>query len=996
MGEYQNIAIPLIAGMDSKTEDTLIPAPKLALAYNTQVKKAGGYGRRNGHTAMTALDMTGATVSGQRATQAYLDSVVMFNATKAYEYSSTATRWVDKGACLPTKLTITGITAPADTTPILVDVAVTSNGYAVYGSIETDGAGAMLSKMHVLDSAGTYIGSRTMDVPTAAVMRVVSVGVRAWMVWATGASTLRTMVFDGTSATTVNASLTSTATVASAADLGGLGMDIAPRPVAGNVLVAYLSTTAGQIKWGFLDTAGALANTSTQATGRTPGGVACAVETGEVLHGIVYSDGTNPNDVYALHRSFSAGSWTATATSAALDTALTVGIAVALACHYSNSSTLSVYYSEIDTTNGVMRTYRSTYTSGGTIASRVNTIRHTWLASKPVLYQGTAYFIGYQCGTENPALPESVDNPTFYLFDHTGIPVARMAAGTAMPQFAGLSHPTNLTLSGTTMRAALMETTKTYESPSTSIIGLLAVRDVRIAFTDNELMRSFQWADSLYLPGGIMLEYDGVSFVEANFLNFATTSSWTANSSNTGGGLTNPKTYFVVVIPEWTNARGKKHLGTHGGSKSVAVTGAGEDSITTVIDCSTATLKRGTRNDFVWGVYRTNDTVPSDNSVFYRVGGVANDPDADVVTFVDEMTDGNATLQERIYLDTGELDNTSAPGGYISACGNGRVAVAGGRTAGNIVTISKLATDGRALEFNDALTIVVPEDGGPITAMSWLNETLIIFKEERIYRIRGDGPNNLGQGVFAEPELLTTDVGCIAQQGVVAAPDGLFFQAKRGIMLITGGFQITYVGAPVESPPSPGSTLGTCVDSVLVPKKQQVRFSDGTTAFVYDYYHGLWFVWSVASDGPSTVYSDVHTMPVGSAVWQQDDAVWRDDGTDYFAKVSLAWVAGPQSKLQNIRVRKVGVLGEIKGTSALTVALKYGSLDSSVQLFETTGLASGMLRHVIQPSIGVTNQFRVDLFDADLTGSPTYTTSEGMVWTEVTFEALIKKGLHIR
>lgn len=990
--------------MDAKAEDQAIPPPKMALAYNVQAKKAGGYSRRNGHAAMTALAQNGDTITGQRAVRPYRDSAVMFNTTKAYEYSSASARWVDKGAALPTKLTVAGIHAPGDLSVTHPAVATTTNGYSVYAYNESDQTSTNTIKMMVVDSAGTVLGSRTLDAaPSHTFLRVAAVGVRVWVVWQAAANTLKTFIFDGTSATTVNSSLTSATAVSSATDFYTAGlnfsMDIAPRPTAGNVFVAYRSTivngAVNEIKFGFLSTSGALGSTSTIVPVANATSIAVAVQSSEALHGIVYGTTTVGNDLYAAHRSWNGSAWSATATSTFIDTAMTVGVTRPLACIYSDSITLSIYYSEVDTTNSIMRTYRSAYDTAGTITARANTHYHTYLTSKPVIYQGETYFWGYQCGNEDPILPYSTDNPALYLIRNSdGYPAARVFGGTALGPL-GNAPPTPVTLSGGEVRAALVEMTKVFGTGTTNIRGATAVRDVKASFLDAMLLKTFEFGDCLYAPGGILMEYDGTSFVESGFLRYATPSSWSITASNAGGGLTAAKQYFVVVIPEWLNARGGRHLGTHGGSKSVTLGGA-DNRIVVVIETVSVTLKRGSRDDFVWGIYITEDATPSADSVFYRVGAVDNNPSADNVTFNITFTDADIELQEQLYLGTGELDNVAPPGGYIVTSGNGRVAVAGGRTAGHIITVSKTGTDGRALEFSDALTIVVPEDGGPITAMEWLNETLVVFKEERIYLVRGDGPNNLGQGVFAEPELRTTDCGAITQQGVVATPMGVMFQAKRGIMLLSGDQSVTYIGAPVESPPSPGAALGTCVDAVVVPKKQHVRFSDGTVTHVFDYQYGLWYVWSTAADGPSCIYGDVHTMPVGNAVWQQSDSVWQDAGTDYFAKLSLAWLSGPDSKMTNIRVRKVGLLGKVVGTSALAVNLKYDGLDSTEAAHETTGLAAGPLRHVIYPANCVTNQFRVDIIDADTTGSPTYTATEGMVWVELTLNALVKKGIHIR
>ncbi len=994
MGSYELINFPLTGAMDSKSEDIAIPTPSLALAYNVHIPKTGGYARRRPYTTMTASTQDAATVTGQRAIYPYRDTVLMLDATKAYEYSTTESRWVDKGTVPIVQTTIQGVAAPADTTPIFCDMGVCTNGVSVHVSLDVDSAGANGSlNLRAMDANGTFLGSRVLDAaPVSQQVRCAATGNRVWVVWAAAANVLKTLVFDATSSTTINSSLVTTSPVTSASDINSIS-DITPRPVAGNVFVAYLTTTAGLIKWGFLDTAGALGSTSTFATGVTPTSITCAVQSSEALHGIAYADTTNPNDIYAIHRTWNGSAWSVTASSGALDTAMTAGGNFAIACIYTDATTLTVFYSEVDTTNSVMRTYQSTYTSAGVATSRTKTLRHVWLASKPQFFNSVLYFVGYCCGTESAVTPYSVDNPTFYLFRATdGIPLAVVTPGTSFTQFFSLGI-VSLSAYSAGLRFASLDMLRVFNLGG-SLLGGIAIRDVFINFSPSESLRSWEWDLARYMPSGFLLEYDGVSFVESGFLRYVTPNarSWSLASSNGAGVLASSKTYYYVALPEWTNAQGRRHLGTHGGSKSIT-TGVADNTVTVTIKTVVTTLKQGSRSDFAWVIYRTDDAVATENSIFYRVGSIPNDPAADQVVFTD-LNNLTVAEQEQIYLGTGELDNSPPPFGHVAACSNGRAAVAGSRSSNSIVNLSKTATSGRALEFSDAITISVPEEGGAITGIEWLNETLFIFKKERIYRVRGTGPNNSGVGSFADPELLTTDCGCITQRSIVAMPMGVMFQAERGIMLITQSHQVVYAGAAVESPPSPGAALGTCIDAVLLPEHQHVRFSDGTTCQVFDYYHQRWMVWSAASDGPSCEFQDVHTMPAPDAIWQQSGTTWQDVGVDYLAKLSLAWVAGPASKLGHIKIRKVALLGSVKAASTLNMSFKYDSLDSTVESHTTTLSSSAPLRFTCYATKTVTNQFRVDL--TDLVQPSTYTTTEGMVWTDVTIEVMVKKGLHLR
>lgn len=1001
MGAYTTISIPL-GRMNTKTEDSVLPMPEVALAKNVQVNRTGGYARRPGYAALSALDIAGNTVMGTSTTTvkacvAYRDAMVAFtNANKCFEYSNTASRWVDKGAVVVSCVDVSSLGSPSDVTPVAVDVAVTSTGYTVYTTSEADAAGTTCAVgFVVLDANGTVVGKRILDtIGAAAIMaRVVAVGAKAYIVWPNDSNEILLQVVDCTSVATVATSLTAGTgiTVTSTFGGGATSFDVAVRST--DMFFAYVTTTAGTVEWGLISTAATpvVSGTSSFATGRTPATIAVAVESGLAAHSIVYTDSTTPSDVYVLHRSWNGTAWSVTSTSAALDTTLSTSPGAVLAARFDSSTVLRVWYSCVETDNLV--TYQATCTTAGVVSSRVETLNRTWLASKPFSVGSALYFWGWQCDTDNILQPYTTANPALYLFESsTGLPVAQALPGTAMVNNFGLLPLPQVATSGATYRTGFLEQTRPYVAAG-SVLGGLATRAVDVSFADSELYKVVEDEDVLLIPGGMLQEYDGDVVVESGFLRFPTTENWTITASNGSGGLTVSKQYFYIVIPEAGNYRGHRVLGTHGGSKSVTM-GGSDDTNTLVIGSITATRRQGAVPDLVFGVYRTNDAVPSDDSTYYRVGQVANDPAAATVTFVDEMTDGDAILQEQLYLGTGELDNVAPPSCRIIAKGNGRVVVAGGETQ-NSLYFSKRRVDGRAVEFNDALRVDCPSDGGPIVALAFTNTTLLIFKQGRIYRMHGEGPNNAGQGAFIEPELLTSDSGCLTQHSVVQTPMGVMFQSERGLMLIDQGFNVSYIGAPIENV-SP--TLGTCVDAVLLPGEQQVRFSDGVQAAVFDYAHGFWFIWSIPAEGPSCVFNDAHCIPHSSLkVLQQGASTWQDNAVDYNTIITLAWLSSPSSRLQNIKVRKVGVLGTVTGESQMSVVVYYDGSDNASFQEDYLDMAAGPLRKVFMPASKVGNQFRLSVQDVASNGvGVDYTTTAGFVLTEVTFEVLVKKGLHLR
>lgn len=157
----------------------------------------------------------------------------------------------------------------------------------------------------------------------------------------------------------------------------------------------------------------------------------------------------------------------------------------------------------------------------------------------------------------------------------------------------------------------------------------------------------------------------------------------------------------------------------------------------------------------------------------------------------------------------------------------------------NTVYFSKPLEIGISPEFNDALTLPMLTGSGPCTAISALDEKVIIFKNKSIYVVTGDGPNALGAGSsFPVPQSISTDVGCIAKQSVVRGPFGILFQGDLGIYLLDRGLNLTWLSKPVDD--TIGNTPVLC--GTLVPEESHVRFvyNANGDAVVWDYEQNQW------------------------------------------------------------------------------------------------------------------------------------------------------------
>jgi hypothetical protein len=356
------------------------------------------------------------------------------------------------------------------------------------------------------------------------------------------------------------------------------------------------------------------------------------------------------------------------------------------------------------------------------------------------------------------------------------------------------------------------------------------------------------------------------------------------------------------------------------------------------------------------------------------------------VTYVDGASD--ATITDEVTLDEESLENIGPPPGHIIAQAGGRQWLAGIPGQPNTIRPSKLRAADEPVLWTDTLDVECPEAGGAIVAMEALGETLIIFKESRIYRMRADvGPNNTGTlGSFLTPELVSADTGCEGQRSVVVCPMGLMFDGVKGIMLLDQSFGVKYIGAPVENVTAIGSINGAC----CLPAAQQVRFSGTSTTHVYDYFHSQWYVFTHGSAGPTAVWNDEHTAIHSANVVAYDDpATFYDTGTSVYAMtITLGWMKLPQTLYGDMRIQRIGLTGSQLGANlSLTVTLSKNFSSSSFQALEVTSASTGVFMAQYRLSQQVLSSLQVSITDAV---GLTATTTAGLRLSEVVFHVGVR------
>lgn len=948
--DFQNFPFPMVGGLDTKISGVALPAPKLQLCQNAYADKSGSLKKRAGNLALTSNLVSGSTIGTPIALASYKDNQIAFSNNNAYEYGSTAAAWFDKGTAYSFRVRTENVNyGVSGNKPLTVDMA-TAGSVTVYASMNSLVVGANVKTtvlVTVVDADGTvYKSDKQLYTITNAggernAVRCIALGTRIYVLYYDSSVTsLMCWVLDTTSASTINTGLgASAATLANDINTTTSIFDVAVGASSSQPFVVYRTTAGGvgALKFGFITTVGSLnPTTTTHATVAGALGVAAAVNA-TTGHGVVYTVGTTPNDIYAVIKTFT-GAWANVAASGAIEAVLgSIIFPRSVGCLWETSTSLRLWYSG-NGTGANLQTYQSTYTTTGVATARVQTLRHSCLAAKPFIgTDGNMYFWSYT------GEPLSIIQPTLFLMRYDGVVTAWANQSVAFwPSLIG--WPPSVQTSGSTFTMLTGFLSKARDGLGT-YVGLdsqVGVRVIAVDMTHAQSHKTVEIGDSLYMAGGFLQTYDGNSFVESGFLqicnnNGTTGEHVTISSSATAGTLVAGDQYTYMVVPEWTNERGERQQGTNDGSISATVA-ALQSAMDIVIPCTPYTLKKSPRANMGYALYRTGPN-PTSDAEFHRCGFIENDPAANTVTFTD--TDGDVSDSEPFYQDGGVLENIAPPAGYILAQGGGRAFIAGLSDDKHQILASKTRDPGEPVSFNDTLIIQVPELGGAITGLEYMNEQLVIFKEKAIYLLpRGGGPNgetginNLGSGVFLIPEIVNAaDTGCTGQRSVLNTPMGVIFQGVKGLMLLDQARQVQYIGAPLE-----GLSIGTITGAALLPTFQQVRFATTGGTYVFDYYHKIWSFYTLTSAAVTVAQSGVY-VTIGSGTWaglvlMEDAATFTDSGTAILMKVRLAWVASEGARQASLRFRWVGLVATPSAVATVRMQVSINFLAAVTQTFD--------------------------------------------------------------
>lgn len=455
----------------------------------------------------------------------------------------------------------------------------------------------------------------------------------------------------------------------------------------------------------------------------------------------------------------------------------------------------------------------------------------------------------------------------------------------------------------------------------------------------------------LYFGGGQLGMYDGSSVIEHGFHLLSEPLVLVPMSGATG--LTGMQdsvisgTYSYVAVPAWSDSRGNVYRGFAVAGATGITLDTNHNQVAITGSMLSHTLKDGSNAyDLNWELYRT---VVNDSSAWQRVDDprspIVNSTASDHWTFLDAVTDVELESRQVLYaypFGGGELANLNVPACSVLALSEDRLLVAGLEGDPLTVACSKLRLGG-SVEFGLGAQFSVDPVGGPITALSPLDDHLIVAKAGRLYLADGFPQTNEATDTtgYPVPTLITSQVGCPDTHTIVQVAgtqaQGIMFKSEQGIRLLDRGLQVHDIGDRVRA----YDGLDT-VAAVADPLTQQVRFFsvDGTT-LVYD---ARVLQWSRNTTQPA-IDAFVHRGVVAyvdslGRVNVEIPGSYLDGYSPYSQVIELGWIE--LGGLQGLhRVRALQVLGNKVSDHTFRVEMAFDFKDSYVVRDIPTTLSMG-------------------------------------------------------
>lgn len=380
--------------------------------------------------------------------------------------------------------------------------------------------------------------------------------------------------------------------------------------------------------------------------------------------------------------------------------------------------------------------------------------------------------------------------------------------------------------------------------------------------------------------------YDGIKPVEQGFHLYP--ENILASASTSGGSLSAQQYYYQVVY-EWTDGNGNIHRS----SPSIPV-GASTSGTTSSVTLNIPTLRltyKTAPNAVRIVIYRWS----TGQQTYYQITSVTvpllNSLTVDSVTYVDTLSDSSILGNNILYTTGGVIENLPGPACDVVALFDDRLWLVNAEDR-NLLSFSKQVIEATPIEMSDLLTVyVAPTTGaqgstGLLTAISPMDDKLILFKPNALAYLNGSGPDNTGaNNQYSQPIFITSTIGTSTPKSIIFEPQGLIFDTNQGRWELGRSLSTKYLGAPVAT-----FNSQTAVGAVNVPGLNQVRITLPDTTLVYNYFYDQWGTFVGIPAISSTLYQGLHTFLNSSGqVYQETPGLYLDGSRPVLLSFTTSW-----------------------------------------------------------------------------------------------------------
>lgn len=961
--DFQPVQLEL-GKLDTSTDPALLPPGALTLAENATCDTPGMYDKRKGYTALSAGP------SGLFRLAVLGAELLALTGTNCWSYDEALGTWADRGfaACTQTAEQSIWLDQSKD---VRTGTRASAGDITVHAWIESV-LGDVYIQVRSKDDDAIISQSLIDDTAIFKTIHAVAAGQYVLVFYMShGSQLLRFVRVDSATGT-----VTTPATYKSGADVYNTvsAFDVAPRDST-EIYIAWATNGPGVRVARFSAVTQAQVILSNILAAESPNsGVAVMGTVGEALYVAYITSAGNVRVTNLDPTSLIIGAGPTTVTTVAGGTDRNIGL-----CRFSSTAALIAF---THSNGGIGASESTEYgTVTNALVASVTTIHNVRMVTKPFTYGGAFY------------LHTFADYLTQYTYFTVRVqmagspqraqPVAMHAYRAASTNPAPLAALTDVDQPETGVFAFDSDISYKFLSDATPRLGLSSFT---IDFVDPARALTTEALGETFICGGIISHYDGLRVTENNFLLFPHIKSATPGAVG-GGGMDDGVRSYIVIF-ESGDARGNVDRSTTSiPASATTAAGAGNGKVTLVIDHLTMT-------SVGWSVLMQGGTVSifrtANGGTTYRyLTSVAMDATTANFTYVDQAQDSAIASNRILYTAGGVVDREPGlPSKQITVHRN--------RTWGATSADPKLLcysgemSPGEGVWFSSNQQVRI-DAGGSVNAIKSLDDKLVAFKSDRIYKYVGSGLNELGQNSDLSPPIqVSTDCGCEDPRSVVATADGIMFRSAKGIQLLSRGEAVSYIGVPVELYTDQSSDI---VAAVMLTDAREVRFEIGQK-LVYNYHTQAWTTHvnyaDIAAVDAIVVGGVYHWATSAGNVYRENDTFLDPLGTYIVTTIELGWFA-PAGKQGLARCRSILVLADYIADHALTMelALNYSNSFTQTKTWSRTTLTGLPLEQTSMPlSVQKAEAYRIRISDAADGGTP----GAGFHLRGFTLHAAAKRG----